>query len=169
MAILTHNQKGFTLIEALVYIALLTLLMGGAVVTCYGILESSGRNQTQAIVQEEGDFLIAKINWALSNIHHINYPAVGGTGTSLTTTKWDNAIGAVTIALSGTEVTLARGGGSAYPLTASNVSVSDLTFTHEWAGGVSPESVIASFTIATKTPNGMPITQNFTTTVHVRR
>lgn len=61
------NVRGFTLIEVLVYLALYSIIIGGAVVAAYGMFESSGHNQTKAMVEEEGGYLLSKIEWALSS------------------------------------------------------------------------------------------------------
>ena len=58
-------MKGFTLIETIVYLALFSILMGGAIVAAFNIFESAGRQQTHTMLQEEGNFLIAKINEAV--------------------------------------------------------------------------------------------------------
>jgi prepilin-type N-terminal cleavage/methylation domain-containing protein len=55
------NQFGFTLIEVLVYLALIGLLFSGLFVSVFAIIENVGRNDTQIMVLEEGNFLLAKI------------------------------------------------------------------------------------------------------------
>ncbi len=58
------NKRGVTLIETLIYIALFALLIGGGVSSAYSLIESSDRIGVHAMVEEEGNFLLAKINWA---------------------------------------------------------------------------------------------------------
>ena len=60
------KQNGFTLIEVLVYIALFGIMMLGIVGVTYAILESTGKGQSRIVMQEVGDFLMGKINWALT-------------------------------------------------------------------------------------------------------
>ena len=166
---------GITLIETVVYIALFSIIIGGAVVAAYQIFESSGRDRTHVMIQEEGDFLIAKINWALSGVQNITGPAtppLGGACTNsntLTVTKWSASIGVVVVKLVGGEMLLSRGGGLDNPLNNSNTSVSALSFTHCYTGGTNPESVSASFTLSARTPSGATISQNFFTTSYVRK
>lgn len=59
------NKRGVTLIETLIYIALFALLIGGGVSSAYVLIESSDRIGVHAMLEEEGNFLLAKINWAL--------------------------------------------------------------------------------------------------------
>jgi Tfp pilus assembly protein PilE len=162
-------KPGFTIIETVVYLALFAILMGGAGTAAYSILESEGRNQTKAMMQEEGDFLIAKINWAVSGTSAITAPAIGNTGPALGTTKYDSAIGTVSIDLAGAVMELARGANPAQPLSNTNVTVSTLAFTHFYSGGTNPEGVSASFTLSAKAVNGMPISETFATTDYLRK
>ena len=54
--------------------ALFAILMGGAVTVAYAVFESAGHNQGKEILQQEGDFLIGKIEWALSGVQTIDSP-----------------------------------------------------------------------------------------------
>ncbi|MFZ3074280.1 MAG: hypothetical protein WA093_04110, partial [Minisyncoccales bacterium] len=51
----------FTLIEVLIYLALIGLLFSGLFVSAFVVIENIGRNDTQIMVLEEGNFLLAKI------------------------------------------------------------------------------------------------------------
>ena len=172
---LALSCTGFTLIEAIVYLALFGIIMSGAVITAYQIVESSGRTETRAMVQEEGDFIVGKINWALSGIQSITAPATpipGGACTvsnTLSVTKWDASIGNILITLSAGDVTLGRGGNQPKPLNNSNVTVTNLGFTHCYTGGINPESIALAFTVSALSPNGVTISQDFFTSNYVRK
>jgi len=168
------NPGGFTLIEVLIYLALFAVIIGGAFSAAYGIVESSGRNQTKAMLQEEGDFLIAKINWALSGARAVSSPAVGGGGSALSVAKWDTSIGdPVVVSLAGGNLNISRGGNAAQRLNNSNLEVScpHPCFTHISASGAgtNPESLETSFSISSRTPNGAAVRQDFFTTTYLRK
>ena len=116
------TTEGFTLIETVIYIALFAFIMTGALVSIYGILGSSARNQTKAMVQEEGSFLLGKIDWALSGVETINLPDDSdGDGIELDLTlsvkKFDTSPeNPIVITLSGGDFTISRGGGAAQTL-----------------------------------------------------
>jgi len=55
------KTHGFTLIEVLVYLALMGLLFSGLFVPAFMIMENIGRNDAQIMVHNEGMFLLAKI------------------------------------------------------------------------------------------------------------
>ena len=164
------SAKGFTLLEMIIYIGLFGILMGGAFISAYSVMEGNGRTQNKSIMQQEGDFLVAKINWAMSSAQYVNAPAVGAAGSTFSVTRWDTSSGnPIVISITGTDMTLSRSGGPAQILNTDDVQVSNLTFTHEYLGGSNPESVKASFTLSSKTPNGMPISGEFSTTNYVRK
>ena len=168
-------KKGFTLIEAIVYLALFSLLMGGAVITSYDLFESSGRGGAHATLQEEGNFLLAKISWALSGAQAVTTPAAPASACSapsstLTVSKWDSSVGSVSIQQSGTNATLGRLlTGVTLLLNSPGVQISNLSFIHCWGGGSNPDSIETSFTLSTRNTNGMPLSQDFSSTEYVRR
>ena len=170
-----QSQRGFTLIETLVYLALFALIMGGAVVAAYNMFESSGRSHTRAMIQEEGDFITAKIDWSLSGIQSISTPPTPGAGVScaisptLSVSKWDTSVGTIIVDLVGGNMRLSRGGNPAQGLNNTNITVSNLSFSHCYTGVNDPESVSASFTLSARTPNGMMMTQDFFTSQHLRK
>lgn len=144
---------GFTLIEAVIYLALFTILIGGILTVAFNVFESANRDQTKIMVQEEGNFLVAKINKALSEARSFNV-----TGGNLLIEKWDGST--VSFELLGSDLNSSDGG----VLNNSNVQISGLVFTH----GNSPEYIRAEFTVSATTPNGMAVTENFFTQKYLR-
>ena len=158
--------------ETMVYIGLFAMLIGGAVVTAYTVFESTGHNQAKQILQQEGDFLIGKIEWDLSGVQTIASPPLDfSTSTQssiLQVAKYDGS--SLSISLNGNDMQMQKGI-ELFLLNNSNVKVSNLVFTREAAsgGGINPESISASFTLTATAENGMLINQNFTTTKYLRK
>ncbi len=152
------KQHGFTLIETLVYLALFALIIGGLVVAAYMLFETSDRNQTKAMMQEEENFLLGKINWTLSGASSVSVPVAH----SLLVTKYDGTI--VTITASDGTMKL-----NGTPLNNSNVTVSNLVFIRTYAGGTNPESIEAGFTASARTPTGIIISEIASTTRYLRK
>lgn len=122
-------QRGFTLIEVIIYIALFSLLMGTAFVTTFQLIQSSGNLSTKNTTQEEGSFVLRKIDWALTGAKSV-------TATStLTVTKYDDS--QVVFCLDSEKIKIWKGTGnvpscnnsSFIPLTTDNVKVSNFTLT----------------------------------------
>lgn len=176
-----NKQSGFTLMEVLVYLGLFVILCGGAVAAAYNIIQISNRNQTKSMVQEEGNFLLAKINWALSGVDAVNQPAVGASGSFLSINKVTGldalnqpVITPITIGFPTGDVIIGYPNNPApntFTLNNSNIKISDFNFTHNASsgGGTNPESIQASFTIETKTETGADYSQIFSTTVFLRK
>lgn len=165
-------MRAFSLIETIIYLALFGILMGGAVVSAANLFESQSRSHTTSVIEDEGNFLIGKINWALYGAEAVTSPPLGSSGTTLTITKWDTAVGnPLVINQNGTNLTLSRAGGTAVVLNNSNVAISNLSFQHIAGSGdgVQPEGLKTSFTLTALTPNGMVVSRSFTSTNYVRK
>jgi prepilin-type N-terminal cleavage/methylation domain-containing protein len=177
------KRRGFTLIEIIVYIALFAILFGGAVGSVFNLVESYSRNQTKTMIQEEGNFLIAKVNWAVSG-STINEPLTS-TGSLLSVSKTtgfeadgSQIIKPITIDLLDTNVILRYPDPAksleetmTFRLNNSNVKIENLSFTHSTVSGsgINPESIKVSFTITALTPTGGSVSQDFSATSYVRK
>ena len=163
------KQSGFTLIEALVYIALFGLFMTGAIVAAYNLSEGSGRAQARAMLKMEGDFLLRKIELLCRDSSEVASPTVNASGTTLVVLRPDGST--VRVSLVGDNLQLDSGDGP-QRLADGDVRVTELVFQHTRADGigVDPEEVSFRFTVAAVAPNGMLVTERFpTTTVSLRK
>jgi prepilin-type N-terminal cleavage/methylation domain-containing protein len=142
-------QKGFTLIETLVYLALFTVVMGGGLTAVYGIIESESRSSGQVELAEEANFLLAKIDRLLADADAaaggVVAPSVGA-GPALTVHVFGEAT-SVSLALSGTNMVLIRGVGPPTALSGGMVAVTDLEFVRTSRRG-RPDAITASFTLS---------------------
>ena len=169
------HKRGFTLIETIIYLALYALIMTGVLVSVYGIFGSASRNQTKAMVQEEGSYLTGKIDWALTGVQTISAPVANDSGDTLTVTKYDTSVGnPIIISVSAGNVTIKRGAAAARVINNSNTRISCPVggcFTHVAASGdgINPESLAASFVISATTSEGLAFSQPFATVKYLRR
>lgn len=79
-------SKGFTLIEALIYIGLLGIMIGGGVVGVYNILEGSGRTREAMYREQDAYFVTRKINSVLSQANSVSVPTLGSSSDELVVT-----------------------------------------------------------------------------------
>lgn len=163
------RNDGFTLIEMIVYIGLFSMIIGGAIVSAYNIFESTNRNQTKAMVAEEGIFLIGKINWALTGATAVSIPS--SNKLSVTKSGISPSDNPLVFDSSGGEMRLNRGANSPQVLNNTNITISNLVFTHTVSSGdgIAIESVSASFTINVKTPEGLQFSEDFHTIKYIRK
>lgn len=170
---MTGNCKsGFTLIETLVYLALFSVLFGGMAAAAYSMFEAAQRSQTEALLLEEGNFLVAKINQAMSGAKIVQSPppadATSTQSAILSVVKYDGQ--SVTMRLNESDAPPGPESDT-YTLNNSSIQARDLMFTRttDSASGNYQENVTADFTLAAKTAGGREISEDFSTTVYLRK
>ena len=106
----------------------MALLMGGALVAAYQIIQNMGRLSTKATTQDEISFVLRKIDWALTGANPSSIIPWSGSISNLSLIKYDGT--AVSIRLSGTppKIEINVGGAGYLPITTENVLVSSLSF-----------------------------------------
>ena len=138
------------MIETIIYVALFAILMSGAVVAAYNLLEGSGRNENAIGIQEEGTFLNRKINWALAGASAVS---TSPSGDSLTITRPDLGNDIIITGDGGT-VIIARGAGASLQLNSDRYSVTRPVngpmFSIQPASFGRPPSVTVSFRVQDK-------------------
>jgi hypothetical protein len=148
------NQRfttGFTLMETMIYIALFALLMSGAIIGVYNLLEGSSRNVAATGIQEEGVFLNRKINWALSVAKTISPNPSGGDTLSIVTRPDSGVLSPLVISGADNKtLTIARGPGAPTQLNSDRYKVSNVKFSYLAGGNGKPASVSVSFLIEDK-------------------
>lgn len=143
-SLLVHN-KGFTLLETLLYIGLLAILIGGILVSVYPIFTNTGRSSLQVTTDTEAGFLVRKLAWALSSIDAITEPNLGDTGAVLTIDTISEGI--LSFSESGGNVMLSKSGGGNEPLLSSRVEIENLLFTYEDGASGAPDAILIEFDI----------------------
>lgn len=154
------KRKAFTLIEILIYMALVSITIGGSLFIVFNLLEGNEKLQWIAIREEEASFILKKIEWILVDAETINTPASGASGSTLSITKTNFAGNPVIMALDSGNVTLKAGAGSAQILNSSSFPVTALSFTHLAPASGKPAGIHMTFT-----GSG----EEYSTTIHLRK
>jgi prepilin-type N-terminal cleavage/methylation domain-containing protein len=144
-------MRGFTLVETIVYIALLGILMTGAVMMSYHIVQSSSNVSSKNTVQEEGNFVMSKISWALSGVSN-SMPAFSGYPNNITIQRYDGNTTKFKWMSNGSQKwiensELNKNSGAFASTTTNNVNVSMLQFHYIPASGTAPAGIEASTTV----------------------
>jgi type II secretory pathway pseudopilin PulG len=66
------NQKGFTLIETIIYIALFFIIIGGGMVGAYQIVQNTDRTEARTVLEQDSNFILRKIDWAITGAINVN-------------------------------------------------------------------------------------------------
>jgi Tfp pilus assembly protein PilE len=163
------TTRGFTLIEAVIYLALFSILIGGAVVAAWSLFDAATRSATRTMLSEELDFMLSKTDYVLSSTKEVTEPQKNNPTpeTTLRVVRW-NETGFVTLSWSPGDKDFRLDG---EPLNNTNVSVESVGFRHVADPGVgtSPEYIEAVITAAARTPGGDLVYRTGTTTVYLRR
>lgn len=139
------KNNGFTLLETILYIALFGVIMSGAVVTTYQLLESGRHNQIAISTEEEGMFLSRKITWALTGATDVSVNAAKNV---LIITRPDLAPESPLVLEATTStMTLKRHGGTASILSGDRFPITDVLFTETPALGEVPASIETKFSV----------------------
>lgn len=151
-----QSEAGFTLLETVLYLALFALLMGSVVLTVYYLVQESTRIQAKVVVYQEGNFILRKMDWALTGATAVTDPLGGAVGPHLQLTK---PTGTLELLFTSGKVQLKQGGGIYADLNNDFVTVTSLTFQHVAAGGGKPAAVVVVFTLADNFGNSQTFTQ----------
>ncbi len=143
------NKAGFTLIEVVIYIALFSILMGSAFIVAYQLIQSSGNLSTKNTIQEEGNFVIRKLDWALSGADPTTVSPSSGNSSALSLTKYNG--NKINVQQNGTKIEIkeSTNGNTFLPITTDNVTVSALNFKYEALGGITITITINGLTFTT--------------------
>jgi len=123
------KQKGFTLIEILIYAGLTTAITAFAVLAVYSMIDYAERGRYHRELVENHKMLEQKIYWALQNNSAINNPQSGATTTILSVDKLSYGSNPVVLdVLASTTARLKLGAAAAQPITNETILVRDLNF-----------------------------------------
>lgn len=111
--------------EVIIYIALLGVLLSGAITTAFALADGAERNAHRIARRGEAVFIEEKIRWSLINAHDMS---VSADGEVLTVQKragqtFDTADNPIRIYEEGSALMMRRGGEGALPLNAERFPV----------------------------------------------
>lgn len=131
------KNKGLTIIELLIYLALVSLIAALATTAVYPMINSSSYYQSWVEIENEGNFIIKKIDWALSGFYLINQPSAGAVSSTLSINKSNFSDNPIVFNLSGDNLYLTIGAGDPIIINNENVKISAINFEHFIANGTS--------------------------------
>ena len=143
---MNRNANGFTLIELIIYIGISAIILLG-IATLFGLLFSAQTSsRAVAEVDEQGQAAMTVITQSVRNAAVITFPAKGSSSSTLIIQPLATSTATTTFNLSGTSLQIKEGAPPPVSLTASDTSVTALTFTNLTATGT-PGIVRIQFTL----------------------
>lgn len=146
------NNKGFTLIEILVYMALVSIVSGFVILIVFQITNIQDRLREKIEAEDELNFILQKIDWVLQDANVINQPAVNSTSTTISITKNNFSQNPIVLILNATSgsIGLSRSGGGYAEINSQNTIVDKLIFEHIGAINGAPEAVKTTIGVHSK-------------------
>lgn len=145
-------MRGFTLIETIIYIALISVILTMTLLATIGLLETKNRTAARLEVEEEANFLMGKIGWALAGARAVTAPAAGATSTALTVEKFNFAQNPITFDLADGAVRIRYGSAAPTPLLSESAIVQNLVFEHITGGGNPAMKIVLSLEVNPQGP-----------------
>lgn len=143
---LEKKEKGFTLVEVLLYIAITGVIIFSISVFLSVVLEARVRNQTMAEVEQEGIRVMQIISQTVRNASVINSPAIGTSAANISLDVVDVAKDPTLFDLSSGVIRIKEGASAYVSLTNSRLIASGLTFTN-LSRASTPGTVRIQFTL----------------------
>lgn len=117
------KQEGFTLIETLIYIAFFAVLVGSLLGITFQTIDNSARLSKKITIQQEANFILRKIEWAINNAQSVVSPD----SNTLEVTLYDGGE-KITFSPSGDYMKIARGSNASVELNSVNIKVTGTNF-----------------------------------------
>jgi prepilin-type N-terminal cleavage/methylation domain-containing protein len=142
----TLLQKGYTLIEMLLYIAIVGIML--VPLTYFFGMTTEARVKAQSIaeVDDQATAAMDNITQIIRNAYSITTPAAAASGSSLTLVVPTTALSPAIFSLNGTTLQVKEGTAANVALTSNDIQVSNLTFKNLTRSGTSG-IVQISFTV----------------------
>ena len=124
------NKKGFTLVELIIYVAILSMFIFSIVAFLNVMTNSRINNQIVLEVNNQGDQVIKTITQSIRNATLINSPSASSMNTSLSLETSIPGTNPTVFSISGGVLYMTEGSGSAVALTNNKVVIGNLEFSN---------------------------------------
>lgn len=143
ISVVVNNMRGFTFIELILYIALVVLMMAALIPFAWNVIGTGAKSTTEQEVFSNARYISNRLQYEIRNATNIS--TISATQIILATSI--PSTNPTVIGLSGGNLTVTQGGGSAVNLNSQNASVSALTFTNYSSGDSRSKHVQFIFTV----------------------
>lgn len=161
------KYSGFTLVELLVYMGLLSILLVALTTIFTAIIDTQLNAQTTSYVSQDGRYIYSRFIHDVNNASSVQTPSsLGSTSASLVFTKDGSS---VTYALSGGDLVMTDNTGS-YNMNSFGTAISDFSVMRVGNTGVNnpKDTFQISFTVSGNRPDSSPEVKEFQTTAGLR-
>lgn len=148
-----NSQKGFTLVELLLYVSVLVIMLLVISLFLSTLLQSRVKNQTIAEVEQQGLQTMQMITQTVRNASTINTPAVGGGAAALSVGTYISGNNPTLFDMGSGAIRMKEGAAGIVSLTNDRVTVSALNF-QNLSHISTPGTIRISFVLTHINPSG---------------
>jgi len=167
----SSTQKGFTLLEFVIYITLVVGILVTATTFAWNIVNSRTKAFAIQEVQQNGRFIMNKIAQEVRGAQDITTPVIGVPGDTLEVVVRDVAKDPIIFSLSDGKLSMSAAGGTTYNLHSGAITVSALQFTNVSSTDDASRNVQVQVTLEYKNPENRSereFSETFMTTIELR-
>lgn len=125
-----RNRKGFTLIEVIFYISMLSVFILIISTFWQGLIDVQEKSRAMNAVHSESQFIMSKILQVIRDSNEITSPTYGLSSSSISLERKDINDNPTTIELNGNNIRISEGSIPFSNLNSSRVSISNLQFSN---------------------------------------
>lgn len=144
---LKSNSAGFTLIELILYVSLVSIFLTGAILFSWDVIYGREKAVKQQIVQQSGRAAMARIGYEITR-------AVDIVSVSTNQIVLSNGATNTTIGLVSGRIQITTGGAGPFNLTSNQATVSALTFTNRTSTDNNTHNINVSMTLTQSSAGG---------------
>lgn len=129
----SNIHKGFTLIELILYVSILTLVLTAFITFAWNSIQTGVKSTVQQEVSANARYISERIKHEIRNSTDINLPAVSSSGTTLdlTTSTTTTSPTIIELDIPTGNIRIKQGTGGVWvSLNSANTTISSLTFTN---------------------------------------
>lgn len=163
--------SGYTLIELLIYIAIVAALIAAVSSVVFTLLNGKAKLLTVGETNQNSRAAMDRMTLAVRNADAITAPAAGATGTALVLQMPDASVNPTQFSLVNGAIQMREGASAASALTADEVTVRGLVFRNLTATGA-PGTIRIEMAVSSTNPSGnidYEYGQTYRETVNVRK
>lgn len=142
-----RSQKGFTLVELILYVSICSILLLTISSFLSFLLGARVRSQAITEVNQQGFQVMSLITQTIRNGRSIQVPSIGTSSSTLSITTGNALLNPTIFNLSSTTLQIKEGSKTAVPLINSRVRLSDLTFQNVSSASSTEKIIRISYTI----------------------
>lgn len=145
----TSRDKGFTFIEIILYISLVTLIMSALIPYAWNVIEGAAKSSVEQEVYSNATYVSERIKYEIRNAADICQPVQTTTLTLLEAAGASCAVATNTtvISLASNNVMISQNGAAAVQLNSSKTQITSLTFTNYTSGDNKTKHIGFTFTM----------------------